>query len=201
MIEQELERYFGFGSFRTGQREVIERVVGGRSAAAIFPTGAGKSLCYQLPALLPHTTLVVSPLLALMKDQIDFLTSRRIPAARLDSTLTTEEYGGILGRAKGGALKILLISVERFHNERFRSHLQKMKTSLLVVDEAQCISEWGHCSFCRSGRAVLAQTVQRRPREAFDFHELTQEFAHGAGDRNSVRTSQSFSVASPRPCS
>jgi len=145
MIEKELQRYFGFSSFRKGQREVVERIVLGQSAAAIFPTGAGKSLCYQLSALmLPHMTLVVSPLLALMKDQIDFLMSRNIPAARLDSTLTPEQYNQILGRARNGELKILMISVERFRNERFRSHLQRMSTSLLVVDEAHCISEWGH---------------------------------------------------------
>jgi len=107
MIEKELQRYFGFNRFKTGQREVISRLVDRQSAVAIFPTGAGKSLCYQLPAmLLPHMTLVVSPLLALMKDQIDFLSEHNIPAARLDSTLSKEEHDHILERARNGELKI-----------------------------------------------------------------------------------------------
>lgn len=145
MLEEHLQKYFGFASFKDGQREVVARLVAGQSAVAIFPTGAGKSLCYQLPAmLLPGLTLVVSPLLALMKDQVDFLLAKKIPAARLDSTLDRQAFGRVLEDARQGRLKILMISVERFRNERFRVHLQRMNISLLVIDEAHCISEWGH---------------------------------------------------------
>jgi len=145
MVKQQLQQYFGFNSFLKGQEEVILKVLECQSAAAIFPTGAGKSLCYQLPAMvLPGMTLVVSPLLSLMKDQLDFLLENNIPAARLDSTLGKDEYNGVLEKAKNSELKILMISVERFKNERFRVHLEKMNVSLLVVDEAHCISEWGH---------------------------------------------------------
>ncbi|MFC1566822.1 ATP-dependent DNA helicase RecQ [bacterium] len=142
---ERLQKHFGFTSFKKGQREVIDTILNGSSCAAIFPTGAGKSLCYQLPAvMLPNLTLVVSPLLSLMKDQIDFLKSHKIPADRLDSTLDTFQYNSILNKAKTGELKVLMISVERFRNERFRMHLKQMAVSLLVIDEAHCISEWGH---------------------------------------------------------
>ncbi len=145
MLKQQLQKFFGFNSFLKGQEEVIRKVLDHQSSAAIFPTGAGKSLCYQLPALiLPGMTLVVSPLLSLMKDQLDFLLEKNIPAARLDSTLGRDEYNAILEKAENSALKMLMISVERFKNERFRFHLEKMNVSLLVVDEAHCISEWGH---------------------------------------------------------
>ena len=145
MNRSALLQQFGFSEFRGGQEQVVDRILNGESALAVFPTGAGKSLCYQLPALaLPGLTLVISPLIALMKDQEDFLRGKGIPAARLDSTLTRDESRKIISDAISGDLKILMISVERLRNEIFREQLRRMKLSLLVVDEAHCISEWGH---------------------------------------------------------
>src|SRR5436305_8481209 len=132
-----LQHHFGFTDFRPGQERVINALLDGRSALAVFPTGAGKSLCYQLPALeLDGVTLVVSPLIALMKDQIDFLRGRGIAAARLDSSLTAEEARGVNDDLRAGTLKLLYVAPERFNNERFLAMLARTPIALFAVDEA-----------------------------------------------------------------
>ncbi len=140
-----LREKFGFEAFRPGQEAVIGCLLAGRSAGAIFPTGSGKSLCYQLPSLLlPGLTLVVSPLLALMKDQIDALRRRGIEAERLDSSLAEEDYRRVTEDIRSGRVKLLFVAPERLGNERFLNLIRGQRISLLAIDEAHCISAWGH---------------------------------------------------------
>ncbi|MDG1895575.1 MAG: ATP-dependent DNA helicase [Fuerstiella sp.] len=179
--QQLLREHFGFEEFRDGQQAVIENLLAGRSAAAVFPTGGGKSLCYQLPALaFDGLTLVISPLIALMKDQIDALASRGIAAQRLDSTLSVDDYRRVMDDVRTGRLKLLYVAPERFNNERFREQMKRIRISLFAVDEAHCISEWGHnfrpdylklAAFARQFRAerILALTATATPPVLLDM--------------------------------
>src|SRR5262249_39071165 len=140
--DQVLRETFGLEHFRPGQEEVIGHLLAGQSAAAVFPTGGGKSLCYQLPALLlPGLTVVVAPLIALMKEQIDRLQARGVVAERLDSTRSGDEMHRAGDALRQGRLRLLYVAPERFNNERFREMLLRTRVSLFAVDEAHCISE------------------------------------------------------------
>ncbi|MCB1032491.1 MAG: DEAD/DEAH box helicase, partial [Acidobacteria bacterium] len=144
-LHQGLLEIFGHRRFRTGQLQAVEAVLEGRDVVAVMPTGAGKSLCYQLPAaLLPGTTLVVSPLIALMKDQVDSLRDRGLAAAAIHSGLAAGERLAAESDFKTGRLKLLYVAPERLRNERFRLLLRSAQIARLVVDEAHCISQWGH---------------------------------------------------------
>lgn len=140
-----LKEKFGYSGFRPGQMDVLNALSECSRALAVFPTGGGKSLCYQLPALTwEGITIVVSPLIALMKDQIDFLRNRGISAARMDSSLSAEEMSSTNKALDSGTLKLLYVAPERFNNERFIETMRRKKIALFAVDEAHCISEWGH---------------------------------------------------------
>lgn len=142
---QQLKTYFGYDAFRPGQSNVIENVLNRNDTLVIMPTGGGKSLCYQIPALcLDGTTIVISPLISLMKDQVDMLVSSGIQAAFINSSLSFEEVQNVMYRVRSGQIKLLYIAPERLENERFCQELAQIQVPILAIDEAHCISQWGH---------------------------------------------------------
>ena len=144
-LENTLKKYFGFSAFRGRQKEIIETVLTGRHVLAIMPTGSGKSILYQLPALLlDDLTLVISPLIALMKDQVDGLRKKKIDATFINSSLDKKEREQRYQNVADGKYKLLFVTPERFRKKEFLTILKKRTVNLLAVDEAHCISEWGH---------------------------------------------------------
>src|SRR5256714_3177240 len=215
-LREALSTHFGYGAFRRGQEAIIRSVLSGRPTLAILPTGGGKSLCFQLPALLLEgTTVVASPLVALMKDQVDALAARGIPATFVNSSLSETERKERQARIRAGGYRLVYVAPERFRSGSFRDAIAQVRVPLFAIDEAHCISAWGHdfrpdylklaeaCGHLRAER-VLALTATATPEvrkdivrslglddpqvfvAGFDRPNLFIEVARAAGDQDKV---------------
>ena len=163
--EQALKILFGYDSFRAGQKSVIDSILAGRDAFAVMPTGAGKSVCYQIPAvLLPGITLVVSPLISLMQDQVKALNEAGVQAAFINSSLSEKDYNETIRKARQGTYKIIYIAPERLVTEGFLALAKSVPVSMVTVDEAHCISQWGQ-DFRPSYMKIVefVKTLEKRP--------------------------------------
>ena len=139
-----LNRYFGYDSFRPGQSGIVSAILAGRDVLGVMPTGAGKSICYQIPAaILPGVAVVISPLISLMRDQVDALNDVGLPAAFINTTQTPDEQDLVFAQALSGQIKLLYVAPERLETERFRNFAVRVPISLVAVDEAHCVSQWG----------------------------------------------------------
>lgn len=184
-LEKKLKEIFGYDHFRSGQKQIIEKVLEGKNTLGILPTGAGKSICYQLPAVLQEgLTLVVSPLISLMKDQVDSLSMIGIAATFINSTLDEQENKQRMQQVRDQKIKLLFIAPERLENEAFKQFLQQLPIGVVAIDEAHCISQWGHdfrssyltfitsLNELPSHPVILALTATATPKVIHDIQQL-----------------------------
>jgi ATP-dependent DNA helicase RecQ len=199
-LQEALRRHFGYGAFRKGQDEVVRAVLSGRPTIAILPTGGGKSLCYQLPALLLEgTTLVVSPLVALMKDQVDALRARGIAAAFVNSSLSEGERQEAQNALRRGEYRLVYVAPERFKSPSFLSAVAGLKVPLLAVDEAHCISAWGHDFRPEYQQLAKARETVRAERVLALTATATPEVRRDIADALELRNPQVFVAGFDRP--
>ncbi|MBD2870507.1 DNA helicase RecQ [Paenibacillus arenilitoris] len=196
-----LKRVYGYDTFRKGQEEIISGILDGRDTLAILPTGGGKSICYQIPSmLLPGTTLVVSPLISLMKDQVDALRRVGVPAAFLNSSLGAAEYRDVVRGALQGEYKLLYVAPERLDAPMFQSLSEQLAIPLIAIDEAHCVSQWGH-DFRPSYRQLAGWIARmaNRPLVAAFTATATNEVARDITEMLKLREPNVFVTGFARP--
>ena len=196
-----LQKYFGYSSFRSGQKKIIESILSGHHTMGIMPTGGGKSICYQIPALMfPGITLVISPLISLMKDQVDRLRQHNIAATYINSSLSHAEIKRRMQKLKEGAYKLLYIAPERLESLAFQEIFATLPVYLVTIDEAHCISQWGH-DFRPSYRSMAKQllSLPRRPLIAALTATATPDVKEDISQLLQIDSSRIYSTRLKRP--